>query len=83
MEKNNNVDTTVFMERDEKIDLCFPTTPGFEVIVRMPEEEKKEPRVQCSLPTFTASLSYETVKFGYEIKKEWVHSKARICIKKP
>ena len=68
------------MERDEKIDLCFPTTPRFEVIVRVPDErkeEKKEPVYDgVNGPTFIVSLSDE-------IKKDWVHSKARMCIKKP
>lgn len=72
------------MENKEKIDFyAFTTTPGFEVIVRMPEEEKVEPVYDgVDGPTFAVNLSYETVRFGYEIKKEWIHSKARMCINK-
>ena len=65
------------MRSKKKIDLCFPTTPGFEVIVRMPEEkkEKVEPVYDgVNGPTFIVSLSDE-------IKKDWIHSKARICYK--
>ncbi len=66
------------MDSKEKIDLCFPTTPGFEVIVRMPEE-KKEEKVEpvydgVNGPTFIVSLSDE-------IKKDWIHSKERMCYK--
>jgi len=50
-----------------------PTTQGFEVIVRMPEEKKEkiEPVYDgANGPTFIV-----------EIKKDWVHSKARMCVK--